>query len=156
MLVVRGKLPNEKFDHTFFYNMAFSETSDIIKRVSVTLDVETAHPELEVSEDRKRVRWTRTERSLLDTGKRFTGRSGTTRFGMRLQYDPINQLANQYKFSQPNETKLETVLKQNKVQVDLYRFDVRCDHPAQQDRFIAAMALGMKLFVSPEVRASKA
>ncbi|XP_078272406.1 nuclear factor 7, brain-like [Rhinoraja longicauda] len=73
MLVVRGKLPNEKFDHTFFYNMALSETSDIIKRVSVTLDVETAHPELEVSEDRKRMRWTRTWRSLPDTGKRFTG-----------------------------------------------------------------------------------
>ncbi|XP_078251188.1 E3 ubiquitin-protein ligase TRIM39-like [Rhinoraja longicauda] len=73
MLVVRGKLPNEKFDHTFFYNMALSETSDIIKRVSVTLDVETAHPELEVSEDRKRMRWTRTRRSLPDTGKRFTG-----------------------------------------------------------------------------------
>ncbi|XP_078272248.1 butyrophilin subfamily 1 member A1-like [Rhinoraja longicauda] len=40
--------------------------------VSVTLDVETAHPRLEVSEDRKRVRWTGTERSLPDTGKRFT------------------------------------------------------------------------------------
>ncbi|XP_032903411.1 E3 ubiquitin-protein ligase TRIM39-like, partial [Amblyraja radiata] len=37
------------------------------------LDVETAHPQLEVSEDRKRVRWTGTERSLPDTGKRFTG-----------------------------------------------------------------------------------
>ena len=46
-----------------------------------------------------------------------------------------------------------TVLKQNKVQVDLCRFTVRCDHPAQQDRFIAAMALGMKLFLSLEVRA---
>ncbi|XP_078272435.1 zinc-binding protein A33-like [Rhinoraja longicauda] len=73
MLVVSGKLPNEKFDHTFFYNMALSETSDIIKQVSVTLDVETAHPQLEVFEDRKRVRWTQTRRSLPDTGKRFTG-----------------------------------------------------------------------------------
>ncbi|XP_078271955.1 zinc-binding protein A33-like [Rhinoraja longicauda] len=73
MLVVSGKLPNEKFDHTFFYNMALSETSDIIKQVFVTLDVETAHPRLEVSEDRKRVRWTPTRRSLPDTGKRFTG-----------------------------------------------------------------------------------
>ncbi|XP_078272396.1 zinc-binding protein A33-like [Rhinoraja longicauda] len=72
MLVVGGKLPNEKFDRTFFYNMALRETCDIIKRVSVTLDVETAHPELEVSEDRKRVRWTETRRSLPDTGKRFT------------------------------------------------------------------------------------
>ncbi|XP_078272079.1 LOW QUALITY PROTEIN: E3 ubiquitin-protein ligase TRIM69-like [Rhinoraja longicauda] len=74
MLVVGGKLPNEKFDHTFFYNKALRETSDIIKRVSVTLDVETASPELGVSEDRKSVRWTRTRRSLPDTGKRFTGR----------------------------------------------------------------------------------
>ncbi|XP_032903494.1 butyrophilin subfamily 1 member A1-like, partial [Amblyraja radiata] len=40
--------------------------------VSVTLDVETAHPELEVSEDRKRVRWTGTVRRLPDTWKRFT------------------------------------------------------------------------------------
>ncbi|XP_032903274.1 E3 ubiquitin-protein ligase TRIM39-like [Amblyraja radiata] len=73
MLVVDGSLPIEKFDRTFFYNMALRETSDIINRVSVTLDVETAHAWLEVSEDRKRVRCTGTERSLPDTGKRFTG-----------------------------------------------------------------------------------
>ncbi|XP_032903350.1 E3 ubiquitin-protein ligase TRIM39-like [Amblyraja radiata] len=72
MLVVDGALPIEKFDRTFFYNMALRETSDIINRVSVILDVETAHAQLEVSEDRKRVRWTRTVRSLPDTGKRFT------------------------------------------------------------------------------------
>ncbi|XP_078287917.1 E3 ubiquitin-protein ligase TRIM39-like [Rhinoraja longicauda] len=72
MLVVDDALPIETFDRTFFYNMALRETSDIIKRVSVTLDVETAHAQLEVSEDRKRVRWTRTRRSLPDTGKRFT------------------------------------------------------------------------------------
>ncbi|XP_078272258.1 butyrophilin subfamily 1 member A1-like [Rhinoraja longicauda] len=41
-------------------------------QVSVTLDVETAHPRLEMSEDRKRVRQTRTRRSLPDTGKWFT------------------------------------------------------------------------------------
>ncbi|XP_072894382.1 E3 ubiquitin-protein ligase TRIM69-like [Hemitrygon akajei] len=41
-------------------------------KVSVTLDVETAGPYLEVSEDRKSVRWTRTWRKLPDTGKRFT------------------------------------------------------------------------------------
>ncbi|XP_072891530.1 butyrophilin subfamily 1 member A1-like [Hemitrygon akajei] len=40
--------------------------------VSVTLDVETASPELEVSEDRKSVRQTETRRDLPDTGKRFT------------------------------------------------------------------------------------
>ncbi|XP_078271794.1 E3 ubiquitin-protein ligase TRIM41-like [Rhinoraja longicauda] len=68
-----GRLPIQQFDHTFFYNMVMREMSDAIKRVSVTLDVETAGPELEVSEDRKRVRLTRTWRSLPDTGKRFTG-----------------------------------------------------------------------------------
>ncbi|XP_072891222.1 E3 ubiquitin-protein ligase TRIM39-like [Hemitrygon akajei] len=41
-------------------------------KVSVTLDVETAHPYLEVSEDRKSVRRTGTRRNLPDTGKRFT------------------------------------------------------------------------------------
>ncbi|XP_078272304.1 butyrophilin subfamily 1 member A1-like [Rhinoraja longicauda] len=41
-------------------------------QVSVTLDVETAHARLEVSEDRKRVRATGPRRSLPDTGKRFT------------------------------------------------------------------------------------
>ncbi|XP_069775670.1 butyrophilin subfamily 1 member A1-like [Narcine bancroftii] len=41
--------------------------------VSVTLDVYTAHPMLEVSEDRKRMRRTATQREgLPDTGKRFT------------------------------------------------------------------------------------
>ncbi|XP_041069172.1 butyrophilin subfamily 1 member A1-like [Carcharodon carcharias] len=40
--------------------------------VSVNLDVETASPWLEVSEDLKSLRWTRTRRSLPDTGKRFT------------------------------------------------------------------------------------
>ncbi|XP_078271872.1 zinc-binding protein A33-like [Rhinoraja longicauda] len=40
-----------------------------------TLDVETAHPRLEVSEDRKRVRRTGTRRSLPDTGKRFIVRA---------------------------------------------------------------------------------
>ncbi|XP_072892929.1 zinc-binding protein A33-like [Hemitrygon akajei] len=38
----------------------------------VTLDVETANPWLEVSEDRKSVRRTGTRRDLPDTGKRFT------------------------------------------------------------------------------------
>ncbi|XP_072891211.1 E3 ubiquitin-protein ligase TRIM39-like isoform X2 [Hemitrygon akajei] len=40
--------------------------------VSVTLDVKTAYPYLEVSEDRKSVRWTWIQRNLPDTGKRFT------------------------------------------------------------------------------------
>ncbi|XP_059827224.1 E3 ubiquitin-protein ligase TRIM39-like [Hypanus sabinus] len=43
--------------------------------VCVTLDVETANPWLEVSEDRKSVRRTETRRNLPDTGKRFTDRA---------------------------------------------------------------------------------
>ncbi|XP_055486174.1 zinc-binding protein A33-like [Leucoraja erinacea] len=68
----------ETFHHPFVFSTMITEISDAIKRsslrtdVSVTLDVETAHPRLEVSEDRKRVRGIRTERSLPDTGKRFT------------------------------------------------------------------------------------
>ncbi|XP_078287803.1 zinc-binding protein A33-like [Rhinoraja longicauda] len=71
-LVVDGHLLLEKFETPFLYNTVLAEASDAIKQVSVTLDVETAGPMLEVSEDRKRVRWTRTRRSLPDTGKRFT------------------------------------------------------------------------------------
>ncbi|XP_072891214.1 E3 ubiquitin-protein ligase TRIM39-like [Hemitrygon akajei] len=65
-------LPVEKFDHPYLLNTVLRETLDAINRVSVTLDVETAHPELEVSEDRKSVRRTRTGRNLPDSGKRFT------------------------------------------------------------------------------------
>ncbi|XP_059814097.1 zinc-binding protein A33-like [Hypanus sabinus] len=66
-------LPVEKFDH--LYLSVLRETLDAINRVSVTLDVETASPYLEVSEDRKSVRRTRTRRNLPDTGKRFTDRA---------------------------------------------------------------------------------
>ncbi|XP_072094803.1 zinc-binding protein A33-like [Mobula birostris] len=65
-------LPVEKFDHLYLLNTVLRETLDAINRVSVTLDVETAHPYLEVSEDRKSVRRTETRRNLPDTGKRFT------------------------------------------------------------------------------------
>ncbi|XP_078272120.1 E3 ubiquitin-protein ligase TRIM39-like [Rhinoraja longicauda] len=71
--VVEEALPIEKFHCPVSFNTTFKETSDGFKQVSVTLDVETAHPGLEVSEDRKRVRWTGTRSSLPDTGKRFTG-----------------------------------------------------------------------------------
>ncbi|XP_078272284.1 zinc-binding protein A33-like [Rhinoraja longicauda] len=71
--VVDVALPIEKFHCPVSLNTAFKQTSDDFKQVSVTLDVETAHAQLEVSEDRKRVRLTGTERSLPDTGKRFTG-----------------------------------------------------------------------------------
>ncbi|XP_078251430.1 zinc-binding protein A33-like [Rhinoraja longicauda] len=71
--VVEEALPIEKFHCPVSFNTTFKETSDDFKQVSVTLDVETAGPWFEVSEDRKRVRWTGTGRSLPDTGKRFTG-----------------------------------------------------------------------------------
>ncbi|XP_059826936.1 nuclear factor 7, ovary-like isoform X2 [Hypanus sabinus] len=70
--VTDGALPVEKFDHLYLLNSALRETLDDINRVSVTLDVETANPWLEVSEDRKSVRRIGTRRDLPDTGKRFT------------------------------------------------------------------------------------
>ncbi|XP_072094797.1 zinc-binding protein A33-like [Mobula birostris] len=62
----------EKFHHPYLLNTVLSETLDAVNRVSVTLDVETASPYLEVSEDRKSVRRTGTWSDLPDTGKRFT------------------------------------------------------------------------------------
>ncbi|XP_072094717.1 zinc-binding protein A33-like isoform X1 [Mobula birostris] len=62
----------EKFDYPYLLNTVLRETLDAVDRVSVTLDVETASPCLEVSEDRKSVRRTGTWRDLPDTGKRFT------------------------------------------------------------------------------------
>ncbi|XP_062904122.1 zinc-binding protein A33-like isoform X2 [Mobula hypostoma] len=70
--VTDGALPVENFDHLYLLNSALKEILDDINRVSVTLDVETAHPGLEVSEDRKSMRYTGTLRDLPDTGKRFT------------------------------------------------------------------------------------
>ncbi|XP_059814118.1 zinc-binding protein A33-like [Hypanus sabinus] len=65
-------LPVEKFDHPYLLKTVLREMLDAINQVSVTLDVETANPCLEVSEDRKSVRCTGTRRNLPDTGKRFT------------------------------------------------------------------------------------
>ncbi|XP_072894594.1 zinc-binding protein A33-like [Hemitrygon akajei] len=62
----------EKFDHPYLLKTVLRKTLDAINRVSITLDVETAHPLLEVSGDRKSVRRTGTRRNLPDTGKRFT------------------------------------------------------------------------------------
>ncbi|XP_072890323.1 E3 ubiquitin-protein ligase TRIM39-like [Hemitrygon akajei] len=70
--VTDGTLLAEKFDHPYLLDIASEEVLDSIKRVSVTLDVETVNPRLEVSEDRKSVRCTGTRRDLPDTGKRFT------------------------------------------------------------------------------------
>ncbi|XP_072892693.1 zinc-binding protein A33-like [Hemitrygon akajei] len=72
LAVTDGALLVEKFDHPYLLDIVSEEVFDSIKRVSVTLDVETAHPGLEVSEDRKSVRRTGTRRDLPDTGKRFT------------------------------------------------------------------------------------
>ncbi|XP_072892557.1 E3 ubiquitin-protein ligase TRIM21-like [Hemitrygon akajei] len=70
--VTDGALLAGKFYHPYLVDTALGEAFNGIKRVSVTLDVETAHPRLEVSEDRKSVRCTGTRRDLPDTGKRFT------------------------------------------------------------------------------------
>ncbi|XP_059813990.1 zinc-binding protein A33-like [Hypanus sabinus] len=75
LAVTDETLPVENFDHPYLLNTVLRETLDAINRVSVTLDVETAHPRLEVSEDRKSVRRTETRRDLPDTGKRFTNRA---------------------------------------------------------------------------------
>ncbi|XP_072890633.1 zinc-binding protein A33-like isoform X1 [Hemitrygon akajei] len=69
--VTGGALLVEKFYHPYLFDTALGEAFDGINRVSVTLDVETATPRLEVSEDRKSVRYTETWRNLPDTGKRF-------------------------------------------------------------------------------------
>ncbi|XP_072094813.1 zinc-binding protein A33-like [Mobula birostris] len=77
LTVTDETLPVEKFDHLYLLNTVLRETVDANYRVSVTLDVETANPELEVSEDRKSVRRTGTWRwsmtqTMLSTWMRFT------------------------------------------------------------------------------------
>ncbi|XP_062904023.1 nuclear factor 7, brain-like isoform X2 [Mobula hypostoma] len=59
-----------KFDHPFLLHAALREMLDAIKQDSVTLDMETVGPWLEVSEDQKSVRWTQNCISPPDTGKR--------------------------------------------------------------------------------------
>ncbi|XP_072892933.1 zinc-binding protein A33-like [Hemitrygon akajei] len=72
LAVTDETLPVEKFDHLYLLKTVLRETLDAINRVSVTLDVETASPCVEVSEDRKSLIRTGTWRNLPDTGKRFT------------------------------------------------------------------------------------
>ncbi|XP_059495715.1 zinc-binding protein A33-like [Stegostoma tigrinum] len=69
--VTDGILSTEKFDRLLPFPV-WKEMLDAIKPVSVTLDVETANPELEVSEDLKSLGQTEIPRSLPDTWKRFT------------------------------------------------------------------------------------
>ncbi|XP_072890941.1 zinc-binding protein A33-like [Hemitrygon akajei] len=97
--VTHGTLPVEKFDHLFLLNTTLREMSDTIKRVSFTLDVETANPKLEVSEDRKSVRYTGTRRDLPDTGKRFTIRPcvlGSEGFTSGRHYWEVEMTGNRY------------------------------------------------------------
>ncbi|XP_062904057.1 nuclear factor 7, ovary-like isoform X1 [Mobula hypostoma] len=68
--VADTSLPVEKIDQPLLYTV-WRGLFDAIKQDSVTLDVETASPWLDVSEDRKSVRCTDTWRDLPDTGKRF-------------------------------------------------------------------------------------
>ncbi|XP_072887405.1 zinc-binding protein A33-like [Hemitrygon akajei] len=70
--VTDGTLTMEKFDHLFSLKTLLKETYVAIKQVSVTLDVETAGPGLEVSANRKKVKWTRSPPHHSDTEKRFT------------------------------------------------------------------------------------
>ncbi|XP_059827011.1 zinc-binding protein A33-like [Hypanus sabinus] len=65
-----GSLPVEKIDRPLLYTV-WRGLFDAIKQDSVTLDVDTASPWLDVSEDRKSVRCTDTWRDLPDNGKRF-------------------------------------------------------------------------------------
>ncbi|XP_041068333.1 zinc-binding protein A33-like [Carcharodon carcharias] len=65
-----GVLSIDKFNSPLPFPV-WREMLDAINPVSVNLDVETASPWLEVSEDLKSLRRTRTQRSPPDTGKRF-------------------------------------------------------------------------------------
>ncbi|XP_051899482.1 uncharacterized protein LOC127585825 [Pristis pectinata] len=71
LTVKHGILTKEEFAGPLPFPV-WREMFDDIHPVSVTLNVGTAGPELEVSEDRRSVRWTETRRDLPDTGKRFT------------------------------------------------------------------------------------
>ncbi|XP_069775573.1 nuclear factor 7, brain-like [Narcine bancroftii] len=67
-------LRTENFENPFLLDTVVEETLDARRRVSVTLELDTAESEFEVSEDRKSVRLSGTRRDLPDTGKRFTVR----------------------------------------------------------------------------------
>ncbi|XP_032903577.1 E3 ubiquitin-protein ligase TRIM39-like [Amblyraja radiata] len=70
--VVDEAMQIEKFLWPVSFNTTVKDVSDDFKQVSITLDIETAHARLEVSEDRKRVRLTRSRRNLTDNKKRFS------------------------------------------------------------------------------------
>ncbi|XP_072406073.1 nuclear factor 7, ovary-like [Chiloscyllium punctatum] len=68
-----GTISTKTFCSLFPF-LVWKEMQEATHPVSVTLDVETASPRLEVSEDLKSLRWTGGRRGLPDTGKRFTYR----------------------------------------------------------------------------------
>uniref|UniRef100_UPI00398E9E10 zinc-binding protein A33-like n=1 Tax=Pristiophorus japonicus TaxID=55135 RepID=UPI00398E9E10 len=71
LTLVNAALSIKKFDGPLLFTV-WREMMDIMNPVSVTLDVETANPELKVSGDLKSVRRTGTRRNLPDSKKRFT------------------------------------------------------------------------------------
>ncbi|XP_043534162.1 zinc-binding protein A33-like isoform X1 [Chiloscyllium plagiosum] len=75
-----GALSPEKFNIVLPFPV-WNEMLETIKPVSVTLDVETASPQLVVSEDLKSLRLIRTRRSLPDNEKRFSNRGSLCALG---------------------------------------------------------------------------
>ncbi|XP_043533799.1 nuclear factor 7, brain-like [Chiloscyllium plagiosum] len=69
--ITDGILSTQTFCSLFPF-LVWKEMQEATQPVSVTLNVETVNPRLEVSEDLRSLRWTGTQRSLPDTEKRFT------------------------------------------------------------------------------------
>ncbi|XP_062903467.1 zinc-binding protein A33-like [Mobula hypostoma] len=69
--VMAGTLPVKPFGHASLINAMLSEAFHFIRQVSVTLDVETANPRLEVSDDLKSVKYVPSPRALHYSVKRF-------------------------------------------------------------------------------------
>ncbi|XP_032903371.1 nuclear factor 7, brain-like [Amblyraja radiata] len=63
-----GAILDEKFDHPYWLNAVLKDIVVVNHQVSVTLDVETAHARLEVSEDRKRMAVNTTQCALHTMG----------------------------------------------------------------------------------------
>ncbi|XP_067829987.1 butyrophilin subfamily 1 member A1-like [Heptranchias perlo] len=70
--IVFHRKNNKKIKELRLFCTLEGYSDQAINYASVTLDKETAHLKLEVSDDRKSVRWTETSRSLPDNEKRFT------------------------------------------------------------------------------------
>ncbi|XP_072406045.1 nuclear factor 7, brain-like [Chiloscyllium punctatum] len=95
--ITDGTISTETFCSLFPF-LVWKEMQEATHPVSMTLDVETANPWLEVSEDLKSLRRTGARRSLPDTGKRFTDRScvlGSEGFTSGRQYWEVEVGGNQ-------------------------------------------------------------